>query len=89
MRSFDWEMLLRGLMLVPRTSIPSVPWLRRSRESSSELGGRRKIEWVESNGQIEFYDEPSLIAVAADLVAEFFREALASKLRDVESIRVS
>lgn len=49
-----------------------------ARKFFDALGGRRQIEWVESKGQIDFYDEPSLIGVAADLVAEFFREALAS-----------
>jgi fermentation-respiration switch protein FrsA (DUF1100 family) len=50
-----------------------------ARKFFDALGGRKQIEWVESKGQIDFYDEPSLIAVAADLVAEFFREVLASK----------
>ena len=51
-----------------------------ARKFFDALGGpRKKIEWVESKGQIDFYDEPSLIAVAADLVAELFREAFASK----------
>src|SRR4029079_6265701 len=42
-----------------------------ARKFLDALGGRKQIEWVESKGQIDFYDEPSLIAVAADLVAEF------------------
>ncbi|HEY6177715.1 MAG TPA: alpha/beta hydrolase [Kofleriaceae bacterium] len=50
-----------------------------ARKFFDALGGRKKIEWVESKGQIDFYDQPSLIAVAADLVAEFFRDVLASK----------
>jgi uncharacterized protein len=49
-----------------------------ARKFFDALGGRKKIVWVESKGQIDFYDEPSLIAVTADLVAAFFREALAS-----------
>jgi fermentation-respiration switch protein FrsA (DUF1100 family) len=50
-----------------------------ARKFFAALGEPKQIEWVESKGQIDFYDEPSLIAVATDLVAEFFREALASK----------
>jgi len=50
-----------------------------ARKFFDALGGQKTIEWLESKGQIDFYDEPSLIAVATDLVAEFFREALASK----------
>jgi fermentation-respiration switch protein FrsA (DUF1100 family) len=51
-----------------------------ARKFFDALGGPRKqIEWVESKGQIDIYDDPSLIARAADLVAAFFRDALASK----------
>jgi dienelactone hydrolase len=50
-----------------------------ARKFFDALRERKKIEWVESKGQIDFYDEPSRIAVAADLVAEFFRETLAAK----------
>ena len=29
--------------------------------------------WLQSTGQIDFYDDPKLIGPAADAVAEFFR----------------
>jgi hypothetical protein len=36
-----------------------------------------KLEmWVESQGQIDFYDDPALIEPAADAIARFFTEAL-------------
>jgi uncharacterized protein len=41
------------------------------------LSGPKTIEWLESKGQIDFYDEPSRIAAAADLVAAFFTERMA------------
>jgi len=34
--------------------------------------------WLQSVGQIDFYDDPQLIGRAADAVAEFFRETLAA-----------
>jgi uncharacterized protein len=37
---------------------------------------KKRIEWVESKGQIDFYDQPDRIAVASDLVAAFFNEHL-------------
>jgi uncharacterized protein len=49
-----------------------------ARKFFDALAGRKKIEWVESKGQIDFYDEPARIGLADDLVAAFFREAMAS-----------
>jgi hypothetical protein len=39
--------------------------------------------WLESQGQIDFYDDPSLIGPASDAIARFFTEALGTPGTDV------
>jgi uncharacterized protein len=40
------------------------------------LAGPKSLSWTESNGQIDFYDDPAMIEPAADRIAEHFRAAL-------------
>ena len=40
------------------------------------LAGPKRELWVESEGQIDFYDQPARIEPAADALAEHFREHL-------------
>jgi uncharacterized protein len=47
-----------------------------ARKFFDAVRGPKRIEWLESKGQIDFYDEPARIAAADDLVAAFFREHL-------------
>jgi uncharacterized protein len=48
-----------------------------ARKFFDALGGPKVIHWVESQGQIDFYDDPQLIAPAAERLAEHFRAHLA------------
>jgi hypothetical protein len=41
------------------------------------LRGTSQTTWLTSTGQIDFYDEPALIAQATDLIDAFFRRVLA------------
>jgi hypothetical protein len=45
-----------------------------ARRFQADLNNARII-WVESSGQIDFYDDPRLIAIAADAVTRFFKAA--------------
>jgi len=45
-----------------------------ARRFQADLNNAR-ILWVESSGQIDFYDNPRLIAIGADAVTRFFKEA--------------
>jgi hypothetical protein len=47
-----------------------------ARKFYDALPGPKAIHWLESQGQIDFYDGPSLIATAADHLAAHFREKL-------------
>ncbi len=47
-----------------------------ARKFFEALAGPKQIEWLESKGQIDFYDDPALIAQASDRIAAFFRAAL-------------
>jgi hypothetical protein len=42
-----------------------------ARRFQADLNNARVL-WIESSGQIDFYDDPGLIAIAADAVAGFF-----------------
>jgi hypothetical protein len=42
-----------------------------ARRFQADLSNARVL-WVESSGQIDFYDDPGLIAIGADAVARFF-----------------
>lgn len=48
-----------------------------ARSFHAALAGPKAIHWLESQGQIDFYDDPKLIAAAADLVATHLRAAFA------------
>lgn len=45
-----------------------------ARKFFANLAGPREEVWLTSVGQIDFYDDPALIAAAADAVAAFFRK---------------
>ena len=45
-----------------------------ARRFQADLNNAR-ILWVESSGQIDFYDNPHLIAIGADAVTRFFKAA--------------
>ena len=64
------------LITVPTIIIHSERALAPSlaRRFQADLNNAR-ILWVESAGQIDFYDDPSLIAIGADAVARFFTAA--------------
>jgi hypothetical protein len=47
-----------------------------ARSFHAALGGPKAIHWLTSQGQVDFYDDPKLIAAAADLVAVHLRAAL-------------
>lgn len=47
-----------------------------ARRLSDNLAGPKEIEWVTSQGQIDFYDDPAIIAPVAKRVAEFLRAAV-------------
>lgn len=40
------------------------------------MGTLARLEWVASRGQTDFYDDPALVALAADRLAEHFRAIL-------------
>jgi fermentation-respiration switch protein FrsA (DUF1100 family) len=44
-----------------------------ARSFYAALAGEKRELWVESKGQIDFYDDPALIEPAADQLAKFFR----------------
>lgn len=44
-----------------------------ARKFFDNLSGEKKIYWLDSKGQIDFYDDPTLIEPATDLMAEHFR----------------
>ncbi|MEM6995116.1 MAG: alpha/beta hydrolase [Myxococcota bacterium] len=69
--------------LAPRVRIPTLmihseralaPDLARSFYAA--LGGAKEEQWVESNGQIDFYDDPARIEPAADALAWHFRNTM-------------
>lgn len=37
----------------------------------------KRTAWLESSGQVDFYDDPTLVSAASDLLAEHFRQHLA------------
>lgn len=43
-----------------------------ARNFHAALAGPKTIEWLESSGQIDFYDDPALIAACADRLATHF-----------------
>lgn len=47
-----------------------------ARKFFANLAGPREEVWLNSVGQIDFYDDPALIGAAADAVAAFFRKAI-------------
>ena len=47
-----------------------------ARKFFAALGGPKQDLWLESKGQIDFYDDPVLIAAAADALAAHFGEHL-------------
>lgn len=47
-----------------------------ARAFHDNLTAPKDLRWLDSQGQIDFYDDPALIAAAADLVAEHFRRHL-------------
>ena len=49
-----------------------------ARRFFEELAGPKEEVWTQSTGQIDFYDNPSLIEPAADRLAEHFRTHLAA-----------
>ena len=55
------------------------PWARRFYE---RLRLSKRELWLDSKGQIDFYDDPRLIAAASDAAAAHFREAVASTKRN-------
>jgi uncharacterized protein len=64
------------LITVPTIVIHSERALAPSlaRRFQADLNNAR-ILWVESSGQIDFYDDPGLIAIGADAVTRFFTAA--------------
>jgi len=64
------------LITVPTIVIHSKRALAPSlaRRFQADLNNARVL-WVESSGQIDFYDDPGLIAIGADAVARFFTAA--------------
>ncbi len=48
----------------------------------AKLAGEKRERWVESEGQIDFYDRPERIEPAADALAEHFRNVFASRSTD-------
>ena len=48
-----------------------------ARSFYGDLGGEKKEIWMESKGQIDFYDDPALINPVADALAEHFRSVFA------------
>jgi fermentation-respiration switch protein FrsA (DUF1100 family) len=70
----------------PRISVPTTmvhsekalaPAL--ARKFYDALGGPKTIHWLASQGQIDFYDDPTLIGHAADHLAAHFREHLSRR----------
>lgn len=51
----------------------SPAWARRFHDA---LEAPRRLHWLESRGQTDFYDEPRLVAQATDLLAAHLREVL-------------
>jgi fermentation-respiration switch protein FrsA (DUF1100 family) len=49
-----------------------------AREFHAGLRARKEDLWVESQGQIDFYDDAKLIAASADAVASWFRKQASS-----------
>lgn len=47
-----------------------------ARKFHDRLSGPKQMVWLDSTGQIDFYDDPNLIEAAADLLAEHFRSRL-------------
>lgn len=52
-----------------------------ARSFFAALGGRGREIWMESTGQIDFYDDPALIEPAADHLAGHFAESLGAASR--------
>ena len=44
-----------------------------ARQFFKALAGKKTEQWLESRGQIDFYDDPKMIELVADLLADHFR----------------
>lgn len=65
---------IRAATLFVHSERALAPGLARSFHAA--LAGPKAIHWLESQGQTDFYDDPNLIAAAADLVADHLRKVL-------------
>ncbi|UJR86986.1 alpha/beta hydrolase [Sandaracinus amylolyticus] len=54
---------------------------------AAALGGPAKLEWVESQGQIDFYDDPARIEPACDRLAAYFAAMSPRASDDVSDCR--
>ncbi len=50
-----------------------------ARSFHAALGGPKRELWLESKGQVDFYDDPALIAMAAAAISDWLDEALPDK----------
>ena len=47
-----------------------------ARQFYRKLAGPKAELWLESKGQTDFYDDPTLIATTSDAIAKHFRSAM-------------
>lgn len=55
----------------------SPPWARAFHQA---LRGPKSLDWLNSRGQTDFYDDPELVSASADRLAQHFHETLSSQV---------
>lgn len=50
-----------------------------ARKFYDDLTAPKRIEWIESKGQVDFYDDPKLVAAASDILAGHLLSSFAGK----------
>ena len=81
---FDVQAAAAGLrvpvMMIHSEHALSPSW---ARSFASKIGDNVQLQWVESRGQTDFYDDPGLVAAAADLLAQHFERVMSVSERSV------
>lgn len=81
-QSFAYTGIFDSLRAAPNLRVPTLivhsenalaPTFARAFAKDLKMPSRQL--WLESSGQIDFYDDPRLIGAACDAIAEFFRQA--------------
>lgn len=60
------------VLMIHSANALSPPW---ARSFAAKVGRQAELSWLDSRGQTDFYDDPELVAAAADQLALHFKKA--------------